>query len=296
MLIESDFHSLPSLEEFKRHLEKLKDVQLDNPTIEQIRESYFSIIPFLPRMLSKMHFQENRHLPFYRVRLNIDPEKEDLGLIRTYSYPSVNYCTKNGRANRHGKTVFYCSNKAFAAIFESKPKVGDTGYLSIWQNNIIRPLSAAVYLPKHFDNPNEWQKAANDTHLFAEEYFKKNGRDKFRHFIALNDFMADRFIREKYPYALSSFVSDEALFGENGKDLIIYPSVASNSHYCNFAIHPNVVDMYLTFQKVIRFKVITFDSELRFQYSTGKIGEVVNNNIVWRTATLEEQVDFNKFP
>jgi len=295
MIVDSDYDSLPTFAVFKEQLEKLKQIHLENPSIEEIQNTYYSIMPFLPRMLSRIHFNENRHLPFYIVRLNIDPDKEDIGLIRTYSYPSVNFCTDNGRANRHGKTVFYCSNKAFAAVFESKPKVGDTGYLSVWENNITKPLNAAVYLPKHFDNPNEWQQVANSAHLFAESYFKENGRDKFEHFLAMNDFMADRFLREHYPYALSSFVSNEALFGPNAKDLVLYPSVASNSHYCNFAIHPNVVDRYLTFQKVIRFKVITFDSELRFQYSTGKIGEIINNNIIWRNANLGE-VDFNELP
>jgi hypothetical protein len=167
MLIQSDFDNLPSLDEFKKQLDILKSINLDDPSIEKIKETYFSILPFLPRMLSRIYFNENRMLSFYRVRLNIDSQNEDLNLIRTYSYPSPNYCKTNGRANRAGKTVFYCSNKAIAAILESKPKVGDIGYLSIWQNKTVRPLNAAVYLPKEFNNPNEWQTVANEAHEFA---------------------------------------------------------------------------------------------------------------------------------
>lgn len=295
MLIASDFEGLPSLEEFKLHLEDLKNIKLVDPTIDEIHKTYFSILPFLPRMLSRINFDENRELPFYRVRLNIDPQKEDLSLIRTYSYPSADHCKTSGRANRRGKTVFYCSNKAFAAIFESKPKVGDIGYLSIWENDITRPLNAAVYLPKKFNNPNEWETVANSAHKFADSYFEINGKDKVEHFKELKNFISDRFVTENYPYALTSFVSDEALFGKDAKDLVLYPSVASNSHYCNFAIHPNIVERYLTFKKVIRFKVLGINSNLELSLSTGRIGEVIQNNIVWRDATFEE-IDFENLP
>jgi hypothetical protein len=107
--------------------------------------------------------------------------------------------------------------------------------------------------------------------------------------------MSEQFVTENYPYALTSFVADEALYGNDAKDLVLYPSVASNSHYCNFAIHPNIVERYLAFKSVIRFKVITVSSGMALQLSSGRIGEIITNNITWRDARFEE-IDFNNMP
>jgi hypothetical protein len=291
MLISSDLENLPSLPEFKKLLSLLNTLPLQGASFEQIQDVCFKLFPFFPRMITNLHFEEANEKPFYRVRLNIDPKKEDLNLIRTYSYPSVNFCTVNGRANRVGKTVFYCSNNAFAAIYESKPKVGDIGYLSIWQNKIPRPLSTALYLPKKFANPNEWQSVANKAYAFAENYYEENGRDKAEHFKYLNKFIADLFITEKFPYPLSSYIAHVALYGENAKDIILYPSVASHSYQCNFAIHPNIVDCYLVFNKVIRFKILEIDSIQNLKLGTGNenIGEMTNNNFIWRDSSAEEK-------
>ncbi|HXI01199.1 MAG TPA: hypothetical protein VNI52_13110 [Sphingobacteriaceae bacterium] len=192
MLIRNDFKNLPSLDDFKRQLKALKQLDLENATLIEIEEAYLSHLPFLPRMLCYIHFNEARQQPLYRVRMNINPELEDLSLIRTYSYPSGSHCMRNGRANRRGKSVFYCSNKAFAAIYESKPTVGAIGYLSVWQNDITRPLKCAAYLPKRFDNSNEFQQIANNAHEFISNYFQENGKDKFEHFMALNDFIVEQ--------------------------------------------------------------------------------------------------------
>ncbi|HXI01197.1 MAG TPA: hypothetical protein VNI52_13100 [Sphingobacteriaceae bacterium] len=90
-------------------------------------------------------------------------------------------------------------------------------------------------------------------------------------------------------------MSHDALYKENANDLVLYPSVASNSHYCNFAIHPNIVDQYLTFKKVIRFEVVEVNSDLSLVLKTGRVGEVINNSIVWRKGD-EAEVDFNNLP
>lgn len=294
MLIPSDF-DLPSIEEFKKILTDLTKLDLDGASIEEIEKAYLTKVPFFPRMLSLMHFEETNHLPFYRVRLNINPEEEDIYLIRTYSYPSSNQSKQNGRANRKGRTVFYCSNKAYAAIVESKPKVGDVGFLSIWKNNIKRPLKMAVYLPQQFANPNEFQEISNGAHKLAWDYYTEHGKDKLEHFIALNNFVVDQFVNESFPYTLTSFLSNDALYKDDPKDLIIYPSVASNSQFCNFAFHPNIVDQFLSFEKVIRFNVIEKTDTGAMQFALGRLGEIVDNTIRWRTGKFEE-VDINSLP
>jgi hypothetical protein len=295
MLLPSDFESLPPLPEFKDMLSMLRVLPLKGASFNQIQDICLKYFPFFPRMITNLHFQEANDKPFYRVRLNIDSKKEDLDLIRTYSYPSVNYCTENGRANMAGKTVFYCSNNVFAAIYESKPKIGDIGYLSIWENKIPRPLTTALYLPKKFANPNSWQSVANEAYLFAENYYDEHGKDKSEHFKLLNKFIADLFVTETSPYALTSFLSHVALYGDHPKDLILYPSIASDSYQCNFAIHPNIVERYLSFQKVIRFKIHEMDSSKFLRIGTGKenIGELTEQKFVWRDSTEQEKEFFN---
>jgi len=294
MLIPSDF-DLPSIEEFKNILNELTKLDLAGASVQEIEKAYLSKVPFFPRMLSMMHFEETKHLPFYRVRLNIDQEREDLSLIRTYSYPSSIQCTTNGRANRKGRTVFYCSNKAYAAIVESKPKQGDTGFLSIWKNNISRPLKMAVYLPQEFAISNEFQEVSNDAHNFARNYYERHGKEKLDHFIALNNFVVEQFVKESFPYTLTSYLSNDALYSNDPKEVIIYPSVATNSQFCNFAFHPNIVDRFLSFEKVIGFHVIKKGYGKDMQFGLGQLGEIAHNAIHWRTGTFEE-VNINTLP
>ena len=62
---------------------------------------------------------------FYRIRKNIDEKRENLGLATTYSYPSQNLCTENGRAHVHGYPVFYCSDTMKVTISEARAEEGD---------------------------------------------------------------------------------------------------------------------------------------------------------------------------
>ena len=97
------------------------------------------------------------------------------------------------------------------------------------------------------------------------------------------------------PYTLTSFLSHDALYKIDSKDVIMYPSVASNSHYCNFAFHPNIVDRHLELEKVIRFTVAGLDDDLGMQFGLGQMGEIVENAIRWRQGSFGE-VDFKNFP
>jgi hypothetical protein len=295
MILESDFDNFPLIEEYLKSLETLKKIDFSNASLNEIYETYFKYAKILPTTTGWYQPKDFNQLTFYRVRLNINPNEEDLSLIRTYSYPSVNFCKENGRANLKGKTVFYCSNTPFAAIFESKPQIGNIGYLSIWKSSLDRPFKLAICLPKGLKEENEWQHMANESHQAIEKYFNSNGKHKAEHFIALNNFIAEQFISENPPYPLSSLIANDMIFGEKANDLLIYPSVASNSYYCNFAIHPNILDNYLSFKKVIKFKVISIDDNLNLKLSTGKIGEITNNSIIFRQAK-EDELDFKKLP
>jgi len=84
------------------------------------------------------------------------------------------------------------------------------------------------------------------------------------------------------------------IYGTVWKDFIIYPSFANKAFTSNFAIHPNVLDKYLKFIKVISVYLLKINNA-EFSLSTGRVGEIIQNNIEWRTATKDE-LDFSLFP
>ena len=219
--------------------------------------------------------------------MNLDPGAEDLDLIQTYSYPLPQFCRNNGRANLKNRSVFYCSNHAITAIFESKPKSGETGYLSIWGGKSDRQMKVSIILPRYLREENNWLNASKKFYSFIETYSKKTFNKKSNQFNEFIEFIANLFVEESFPYSLTSYISHSLLYEGNSKDFIVYPSFENDSYSCNFAIHPNVVDKYMAFEKVLRFTISEVNEE-GFSMTTGAVGEIKNNNIKWRQASKDE--------
>jgi len=230
---------------------------------------------------------------FYRARLNIDLANEDIGLIKTYSYPPSSACKVNGRANLKGRSVFYCSDHALTAIYECKPKVGDYGFLSIWDNHKAdRIVKFAICLPKDLRPDNNWTRDAVKAHLYAEEYSRVRGGIKSAQLNALNEYISRQFIEEKEPYLLTSMLAENYLYYKSKADFIVYPSIVANSQHCNLAFHPNSVETLLSFKKVIRFRVTdVVDSPRGLNLAIGKTGELNGACLEWRK-TSEHEVPF----
>lgn len=294
IISDKDFFEYSNIEAFKAKLEELRNIDLTTADPKQVEETIFSYLTVIPSLSGKYSPDKFNHFKFYRVRLNIAEGDEDLRLVRTYSYPSPQFCKENGRANLKSKSVFYSTNSALTAIIESKPKVGDIGYLSIWNGCTDREMKSGVLLPRNLNAENEWYILAKDIYAFADKHFDKVAIEKSNFFHEALDFISSLFLSEKTPYSITSWISDELIYGTAWKDFIIYPSFANKAFTSNFAIHPNVVDKYLRFVKVIRFKVLKMSNDT-FSLSTGRVGEIIQNNIEWRTATKEE-LDFSLFP
>ena len=150
-------------------------------------------------------------------------------------------------------------------------------------------------MPYNLKVQNEFQQIANDAWKFAKEHYTKEARDKFRHFIELNKFITDRFINEKPPYLLTSWLSQQILFNkELWRDYILYPSIESNTDYCNMAFHPNTVNSQMRFEKVIRVKIESINND-RISFSLGRVGELTPTNIQWRAVTDIEDKLFKDY-
>jgi hypothetical protein len=293
---DKDFFKYPNIETFKLKLAELRNIDLRNANKTEIKKTLLSCLTVLPSLFGKYSIETFNNFKFYRVRLNINEsnETEDLSLLRTYSYPLPQFCKENGRANLKHKSVFYASNSALTSIIECKPKVGDTGYLSVWTGCTDREMKVGVPLPRDLYKENEWYLLALDIFEYANKHFDKVTRGKSNYFHETFNFIASLFLLEKEPYPLTSWISNELIYGSSWKDLIIYPSFTNKALTSNFAIHPNVVDRYLRFVKVIRFKVLEIN-ETNLTLSPVRVGEIIKNNIEWRKAT-DEELDISMLP
>ena len=106
-LYDSDLENFPDYDVYLNMLKELEKINFSNFTQEEIENSFLSkalIIPSTYGIRKKEIFNTEK---FYRVRyLN---NNENINIIRTFSYPSPAHCTKNGRCNLKGTSVFYCS-------------------------------------------------------------------------------------------------------------------------------------------------------------------------------------------
>ena len=292
--MDHELDQFPEITAYIDKLKKLRALDLSSASLYEIKKAVLEHALFLRHIYGTYRPENFNRLTFYRVRLNVKSEAEDLRLVRTFSYPSPCHCMANGRANLKGKSVFYCSNQPLTAIKESKPKVGDIGYLSVWKGNTNRNLKIGICLPPNIKTENEWFRMAHDANNASEQYSSAHDKDKSLHLLALTSFIAEQFVLETPPYPITSWLSDEMLYGQQWKDFIIYPSVTNESYSCNMAFHPNIADLFLKFEKVIRFRVDECQKD-RIAIAIGRVGEINNANIEWRNAKPEE-LNFNTYP
>jgi len=287
------FERFSDIDAYIEMLGEFDKLDLKYKSSQEISQIYFKYAPLIPIIWFGQRIERFNNRSFYRVRKNIDSDKESLNLMSTYSYPSSILCSSNGRANLKGKSVFYCSDEAIPSILESKLINGDIGYLSIWKPDAIREIRIQYCLPHTLRSDNKWNEVREDIHPLINDHIIKNYKEKQKHYVALINFLFFKFSTEKYPYVLSSWLADKYLYGENWIDIILYPSVAGGTKDCNMAIHPNTVDKNIRFEKVIKFKVIEVNFD-NIKYSPISVGELVNQNIKWREVNPNEK-DFSTF-
>jgi hypothetical protein len=293
-VLEDDFCRYLSVDELRQKLEILKNTDLSTASQGEITNTFFSYFDTLPSLIAMYQPSRFNNFYFYRARLNVDHTSEDTKLIRTFSYPLPQFCKDNGRANLRQKSVFYCSNCAVTSVMEAKPKVGDVGYLSVWRGNAQRPVKTGILLPRGLKQDNIWSGLTDDMYMHVDKELSTIAQQKYDFFKEEIRFVADLFLSEKPPYALTSWIGNELIYGTSWKDMIVYPSFVNDGYSCNVALHPNFADRFLEFEKVIRFKILDI-TDSQYVVSTGKVGVMVNNSIMLRDATKEE-LDFSLFP
>lgn len=294
VLSDETYKRFSTIRKLRSHLRELKSCDLSNKTRQEISDIFDSYIFPLPVLTGIFPPNDFNRIKFYRVRLNVDLEKEDRNLIQTYAYPLPQFCKSNGRLNLKNKSIFYCSNHAITAIMESKPKAGETGYLTIWEGNTNRDMDCGILLPRNLRKENAWLFLSNGLFSYLESYIEKTFPKKAAFFNETIDFISDLFLTENAPYHLTSFIADSLFYVDKPKDFVIYPSFENDSYSCNMAIHPNVVTEHLRFIKALKFTVVD-DREDELYFTTGEVGELIGSRMNWRVANKEE-LDFFQFP
>jgi len=289
-----DIH-YPDFKVYEENLEKLKNTDFNNSSVSNIYHRFHDLALTIPGLGGKLLHKEFKREKLYRVRMDSSMAKtENISNVNTFSFPPKEFCKFNGRANLKHKPVFYCTDDIFPSIKECKPKIGEFGYISLWQVDADKDLSYATCLPEKLPSKNRWREYGIFHHNFLIENHSKVDKKTLKYRLSLRDFITNRFMQENEPYSISSMLAHEYLY-MNRTDILLYPSVQTLQDYTNFAIHPRVAENYLKCLKVLRFK-ITKDLGEQFKLIFSLIGTPSGNKINWQKATDEDisKFGFNK--
>jgi hypothetical protein len=285
---DDDLSLFPDIETYKAELKILDNFKFEKLNEDQIYNllyDYAKILASKFRLSSKSEFNKKT---FYRARLKKKIDTiEDITLTQTYSFPPARGCAHNGRANLKNKSVFYCSDEIECAIRETKPEIGEEGFISFWKGNAKKDIKIGVCLPNDLPLENKWREIEKKAAKYILDNLSIDAKDKFEHIIELYKFISEKFKTEKEPYYISSMISNEFLYGDLWHDYIVYPSLMSKNIYCNLAFHPNSANENLKFEKVLQFKINNIEND-KIMIVFGKVGYLENTKMKFREKTKEE--------
>jgi hypothetical protein len=281
----------PDLPTYEQHLNELENLDLSNFTQDQIHTTFFDRAILLPNQGISIPNNESNNRFVYRVRLNINEDKEDLNLIRTFSYPDPSFCKENGRANLRYKSVFYCADIPLTAFLESRPKNNDIGFMGKWQLKCHRDLTYIAFFPSDLSKKNYWYQTAIKAQQNMILEIKKIKSNKNHQLEYLFNFISKLYADEQPPYSISSWIANKMLYDYYGIDFLVYPSFRLNSDSCNLAFHPNFIDKFFQLVSVIKFRITDFKDNSA-TYDVISIGKPNLTNIEWN---LPEDGDIYTF-
>ncbi len=295
--------ALPELLTYQKRIYDFMHLDKKDMNMEEVVNKYFEASgDILPFILKEVEASTMSSLTVYRVRRVREGDFFDNRLVRSLSYPDPSFMDKNGRANLKGTSVFYCADNWETAIREMEPKVGDKLFVSRWKIKTDRAVLMRAFLP-HKSIPQESHIYEFAKKHFAEfqEWNKKNCAGKEEHTEYLNELIVEQFGFEQYPYHFSSWIANTLMYEHNGIDLLMYPSWKTQFIGCNYAIHPNFVDQYMSLEVVYEILVKELikvkpgsEEKNSMKWSYGEMGIVDRTNIQWKWPTEQDVSMFVK--
>jgi hypothetical protein len=246
-------------EEVKLRFEKLRDLckdKLNHTEIESLIKEIIGNRILLTQMLDD---RDDEYL-VYRAVSNYDEIKPYIASAFSYNpKPTI------GRANIAGYPVFYGALSPGTAIKEldKELKVGDYFYVSVWRISFEKPIIAHSLIINNVtaEEGNAFAKLVQ-SHLKKLDSFFNGLPSEYREgakelCIQLGNLFTTK--GDDY-YNVTSTYAHDVLYKameEQGVNMpiILYPSVASNHHGINLAIHKRLVESeQMNLLKVIKFK------------------------------------------
>lgn len=273
----------PEFEKYLNGLEILSKYDFSKSDYDEIYNKFHDFALKIPALGASFDMGING-LKLFRARpAKTISDFEDKTIIQTFSFPPSISCKNNGRANIKYKSVFYCTDNIIPALKESNIEIKDEVYISVWNYNSKRNLNYVCCLPEILPNSNSWSEYGKFHHDFLVDRQIKNDKQLLKYKVALRNFITDRFMKEEFPYPITSMLSNEYLY-ENGFDMIIYPSAKTFQDYTNFAIHPNVVLNHLDLEIIFKIIVVDINQE-QIKFKVKSIGYFENDKINWRKSS-----------
>lgn len=270
----------PEFEKYLSNLDTLSKYDFSESDYDIIYNKFHDLALNIPALGASLDTNFNG-FKLFRVRAaNTINEFEDKTIIQTFSFPPANICKYSGRANIKNKSVFYCTDNLVPALRESNIEINEEAYLSIWNYNSKRNLTYVCCLPEKLPKNNSWQEYGKYHHNFLIEKQNNDDTNLLKYKVALRNFITDKFMKENYPYSITSMLSNEYLY-KSGFDMIMYPIAKTFQDYTNFAIHPNVVLNHLNLEIVFQI-VITDINDQHTKFKVKSIGHLEDDKIYWR--------------
>jgi hypothetical protein len=175
--------------------------------------------------------------------------------VERISYPKPRYVTKNGRLNRKGHPLFYCSRAAPSTFFEVHAKRGDTVALSrweliepLWMRNLgyhpaaLERLGAPIEQRMRLVNPIPDETRVNEQmrkalSLACTEDVGPDEEYRYKLSIAINEWLFDG--AQLMPTDYPNGPTDGRAAGT------VYPAMRMRGMADNVALFPEFVDRYL---------------------------------------------------
>lgn len=283
-----------TLEETELSIERLMKIEwpdISNITdheafIKEVETLLYNEFDYIPITL---RINEKFDLPLFRAR--------DLGtftnvnLFQEHSLPPLNLSSSQ-RCNFAKHPVFYCSVNPLTAVFEV---IRNNNYaakkycISKWSILDGPDIANQSFLQVPLPETNDFINLRDNEKEKVKKIFGRNlNSSQVDGLIKYIEFLHKIFVSDNY--ALSATLSHKSFFGKTpiNADIIIYPSLQTDSVTANFAIHPNFVTQRLTLNRIYVVEIINYErANKKFDISISKFGRIEKNKIIWEDPISE---------
>lgn len=282
----------------------LPDIPIDGSFIDyhnysqdilKILKKNYGEIPFYTQISQN---DPGKSMVFYRARKANEILNQNI--ISEYSFPPAVFCKKALRANLPFHPVFYATNNAMTAVFETfqnKNFEGQMLAVSRWIMKDTDPFFIAPFLFSNLSSNHPWATMVSD--------YKTKGlldagvsKEKIEQTAFLLEELTNIFYNDS-DYKISASIAHNFLYSTQRDlncDVFIYPSIQASGENVNFAVHPNFVINRLFIDKIYIIELGGFNPKTQsLNLRLHAIGKLSNNRLLlWQNGDFKAD-DYNDY-